>query len=268
MALHIDNPLTVPTPGRPGGGSGLAITALVLAVISLLLCWVPIVNNVVFFLGLVALAFAVPALVLARKGRRSGGGMALASVIVAVLSLVGVLATQAFYVSVIDDVANAVEDSADGVVTPTENEQEEIVEAQEKPLGTSAAVGDEYTVQVDAVDLNVAKVIAAANEFNEPADGQYVLVDLTVQYTGSEEGDPWLDLNAVLVGSDARQYSTSTCSAVVPHSSMDVPTLENGGKSSYQVCFDVPPAALTGAKLFVEESLSLSESRVYWSMPA
>jgi len=119
-------PAAVPQPAAPSKGSGLAITALVLGVVSLLLCWVPIINNAVFVLALIGLAFGLPALLGARKRRRAGGGMALAGVVLLVLSLVGVLASQAFYGKVLDDVSDSVgqatEDAAAGRGVASEDE--------------------------------------------------------------------------------------------------------------------------------------------------
>ncbi|WP_186764306.1 hypothetical protein [Arthrobacter yangruifuii] len=229
-----------------------------------MLCWIPIVNNVVFFLGLIGLGFAIPALIISVKNRSGAKGMSIAALILVVLSLVGVLATQAFYGKVIDDVTGSIEDGADGVVESSENE-EEAAATDALALGTAAQVG-EYSVTVTAVNTDAAEIIMAANQFNEPPVGQYVLVDLAVEYSGDTEGDPWIDLQTKFIGADARQYDRSTCGAVVPNPDMDVPTLEKSGTATYQVCMDVPAEALTDAKIFVEPGFSLSkDDRAYWS---
>src|SRR5687767_2920724 len=101
-----------PQPGT-GGSSGLAISALVLAIIAVLLCWVPIVNNVAAIIALVGLALGIPALVSARRGRRSGMGLAVASVILSAVAFVGVLVTQAFYSSVVDDLTSGSSSAAE-----------------------------------------------------------------------------------------------------------------------------------------------------------
>ncbi len=131
-------------------------------------------------------------------------------------------------------------------------------------LGASAAVG-EYEVTVDAVDLDADAEIAAANQFNDSPVGRYVLVDLTVTYAGAGEGDPWVDLTSSFVGTDARLYANSACTSVTPRPAVDVPTLLSGGTASFQWCMDVPPAAIDGGQLFVEEMFSFTnEGRVYW----
>jgi hypothetical protein len=113
--------------------------------------------------------------------------------------------------------------------------------------------------------LNADDTIASANQFNEPPKGWYVLATIRAKYVGGGEGDPWIDLTVKYVGTDHRQYDESSCDAVVPHESYDQPTLQRGGSANYQVCFDIPPKAIAGGEIFVEDSLSFSdESRVYW----
>src|SRR3954470_3833353 len=107
-------------PPGPLKGSGLAIAALVLGIIAVLLCWVPIVNNFAAILAVVGLALGIPALISARRGKRTGSGLAVASVILSVLALVGVVATQAFYSSVIDDVTDELNNSSQSLTEDAE----------------------------------------------------------------------------------------------------------------------------------------------------
>jgi hypothetical protein len=241
------------------------MTALGVAVAALLLCWIPIVNNVVFFLGIVALILSAIAYRRARQGKAEGRGMAFAAILISVLSLVGVLATQAYYGSVLDDLGEAIESGADS--TPSESDKEESAKAKTLSIGESAKVG-EYTVAVTKVNLKANQVVARTNEFNEPPkNGRYVIATFDVTYDGKEEGDPWLDLASKLVGSDAKQYDSSACEAVVPDAAVDVPTLNGGGQAEYKICYDVPPDAINGGKLFVNESAAFNnDSRVYWAL--
>jgi hypothetical protein len=217
---------------------------------------VPIVNNVAAIIALVGLALGIPALVSARRGRRSGMGLAVASVILSAVAFVGVLVTQAFYSSVVDDLtsgsSSAAETPATEVVAPL-------------ALGQSAELG-EYTVTVDRVIPNADDIVARANEFNSPPDGRYVIVELTVTYNGRQEGDPWLDLSPEFVGTDSRKYDSTTCTAVVPHEASDVPTLLPGGDASYQECMDVPAAAVAGGRVEVSESFSFDDDSAVWAI--
>ncbi len=261
-------------PGAPKG-SGLAISALVVGAVALLLCWVPIVNNVAALLAVVGLALGIPAWVSARRGTRSGSGLAVAGVIVSALALAGVLATQAFYVSVLDDVADeldAVEFTPGDAEAPAEVDPDAGSDPAEAaptapavlPPGQAGQLS-EYTVTVDSVTLNGNDVVAAENPYNDPPTGQYVLVALTVTYNGPDEGDPWLDLSTEFIGTDARKYDTSSCSALIPNEASDVPTLLAGGTASYQVCMDVPPTAVEGGQVEVSESFSWDDASVTWA---
>jgi hypothetical protein len=242
------------------------MTALGVAIAALLLCWIPIVNNVVFFLGVVALILSVIAYRRARKGKAEGRGMAFAAILISVLSVVGVFATQAYYGSVLDDLGEAIEGGTDS--TPSESDKKESAEAQTLAIGESAKVGSEYTVAVTKVNPKANRVVARANEFNEPPkNGRYIVATLDVTYSGKDDGDPWLDLASKFVGSDAKQYDSAACEAVVPDAAVDVPTLNGGGQAKYKICYDVPPDAIDGGKLFVEESAAFDEdSRVYWAI--
>lgn len=156
----------------------MAQTALILAIVSLL-CWIPIVNNLVFFLGLLALVLGIVALV------------------IAVVSLVGVLASQAFHSAMLDGVSNAISHSADGVVDTYAKDQE-TADAEALAVGATGQVGNEYQVTVTAINANAGEAIAAVNVYNEPAKGHYVLIDVSVKYIGAGGGDPWIDLGSSL----------------------------------------------------------------------
>lgn len=261
-------------------GKGLSIAALVLAGVALLLCWVPIVNNVVFFLGLVAVILAIVALIIAIKSQGASRGMAIAALVVGALSMVGVLATQALYSSILGGVRDAISGGGDGASStggapgsnpttqPTDSDAPTPGSAKQPlALGVPANVGGEYQVAVTSVLLNANAEIAAANQFNDPPTGQFVLVKLNVTYMGQEEGTPWIDLSETFVGTDARQYDESACRATVPEQAFSVPTLEKGGSAEFQVCMDVPPGAIDGGKIFIEERMSFRDkSRTYWAI--
>ncbi|WP_146068505.1 MULTISPECIES: hypothetical protein [unclassified Arthrobacter] len=131
------------------------------------------------------------------------------------------------------------------------------------PLGADAEVG-EYTVTVSSVQLDATDAILGFNRFNDPPEGQYVLITLDVVYTGTEEGNPWIDLTTKFVGSDSRQYGESTCMASLDLPAFDVPTLENGGTGQFEVCMDVPAAAIPGKRVLVEDNTSFAGTEASW----
>lgn len=267
--MSVENPFAptpqaqVPTP-KSTAGKGLGIAALVVAIIALLLSWVPTINNFAAFLGFVALVLGIVSLVLASK-RNGSKGLGIASSVIAIVAMVLVFVTQSVYSKALDSVSAAIEDAADGEVAAPAKVIEQVAdEAQVLKLGEATAVG-EYSVNVSSVNLDAGNAIAKASQFNDKAEGQYVLVDLSIVYNGVEEGDAWIDLSPELVGADARIYSTTSATAVVPKPAMDVPTLTKGGKGSYQVVFDVPAEAITDAKIRVTETISFDDESGLWS---
>jgi hypothetical protein len=265
-------PLQPPVPPRKG--SGLAIASMVLGIIALLLSWVPIVNNLAAVLAVVGLGLGIPALLRARRGTAGGKGLAITGLVTSAVALVLVVVTQFFYASVIDEVERSLEEemgsaSADAVapeVAEPVTEEEPAVAADAVPLGVPAQVGD-YQVTVDAVQVDGNAAVAAANEFNEAPAGQYVITQLTVTYTGSDEGMPGWDLSAVFHGTDARQYSDAECMAVLEDDAMDAPTLNPGGTDTFEFCMDVPPSAIPGGQLSVEPTMSFDDDeRVFYAV--
>ena len=94
---------TVPPQGQFGVAtvvkplSPLAITALVLGIISLLLFWVPALHNLILILALIATVVAIFAVVQTRPDTtHRGSGMAITSLVISTLTIV-VLGGQAMY---------------------------------------------------------------------------------------------------------------------------------------------------------------------------
>ena len=95
---------TVPPQGQFGVApvvkplSPLAITALVLGIISLLLFWVPALHNLILILALIATVVAILAVVQTRPdATHRGSSMAIASLVISTLTIAAVLGGQAMY---------------------------------------------------------------------------------------------------------------------------------------------------------------------------
>ena len=102
--------------------SGLAIAGLVVAGVALLTSFVPIVNNAAFVLALVAAVLAIVGIVKTGAGKRRGRGMAVAGLVIAVLSVVIVLVTYSnMAVGQAVDLDNGLSVSVDSVQTGLAN---------------------------------------------------------------------------------------------------------------------------------------------------
>ncbi|MFV0458131.1 MAG: DUF4190 domain-containing protein [Actinomycetales bacterium] len=258
-------------PVPPAGRKGMAIASLVLGILALLGSWIPLLNfgSILFaivgaILGIVALA------------RHLGGrGMAIAGVILSVISLIVAVLFVFLWGSAFNSVSEAIDsatvysstDQADGSEATTDTPAEDIPatgSSAAMALGETGTVG-EYTVTVTGVTENANALVQEANEFNDPPTGQYVVLDTTVTYNGTEDGTPWLDLTWTFQGTDARNYSEASCS-LGDVDAMQQPDLRQGGSTSYSVCFDAPAEAIAGGTIVAEETLSFSDETISWKL--
>lgn len=177
-------------PGAPGGGKGFAVTALVLALVALVLSWVPIVNNVAAVLAVVGLVFGVVALVGALRKARPGKAMAISAIAVAVVAVVVVIVTQIAYARVIDDVVDDLNDSV------AELEQDTgAADADGDPAAADEAAPDAAATAQDLVVLDVA---FGQNAY-DPTTWWYVAV---VDNPNPEHVFPFAGFTAEAVGAD------------------------------------------------------------------
>ncbi|WP_166846057.1 DUF4190 domain-containing protein [Isoptericola sp. BMS4] len=252
-----------PAPGTPPAprGNGLAVAGFVVALVALALSLVPIVNNGAFVLALVGLVLAIVGLVKARR-RAPRQGLAVAGIVLAVLAGAAVLASQAFYGSVLDDVADSLDDTpvstgddapdekAADTAEPATTDEDVAADPEPAEQGTrdnpftfADTVGnDDWTVDLGK-PTEAWDTVRAENEFNEapPAGMEYWIVPVDATYTGAESGTPWVDLTVQFVGDDNVTYSDSC--GVIPDDLMDVGELYEGGSASGNVCVTVPAGA-------------------------
>ena len=74
--------------------STAAIVGLVLGILAIVTSWIPIVNNLSFMVGAIGLVFSIVGVVGTVRGTKGGKGLAIAALVVNVLSLVIVLGLQ------------------------------------------------------------------------------------------------------------------------------------------------------------------------------
>ena len=74
--------------------SAAAIVGLVLGILAIVTSWIPIVNNLSFMIGAIGLVFSIVGVVGTVRGSKGGKGLAIAALVVNVLSLVIVLGLQ------------------------------------------------------------------------------------------------------------------------------------------------------------------------------
>ena len=125
--------------------SASAIVGLVLGIIALLTSFLPIVNNLSFFLAIIGLVFAIVGLVGALRGKKSGRGMAIASVVVNAAAVAIVLGTQSMYAAAINDATASLTDSTISATTAS---------TYKYSITDEEISGDDYSTRITGVLTN------------------------------------------------------------------------------------------------------------------
>lgn len=151
-----------------------------------------------------------------------------------------------------DDAETGGEGTYDGDSDAPEASDEEQPEAAPDPstIGDTVEVGD-WSVTVVGVSANADPAIKKANQFNDSAQGHYVLVDFEATYNGDERTADASELTWTFTTSDADVLSEA--SAVTPKDSEAASTqVRSGGTVRGDAVFDVDPAVYSGGLLSVE----------------
>lgn len=179
----------------PKRNSALTIVGLVLAIIALTTSWVPIINNIAFALGAAAFIMGVMGIVSAKKGKTANGKMAIAVVVVAVISCALVLQTQSHYAKVLDDASNKFNKSMDN--STGKNTEELQKTSLDVKLGKLVVKRDKYftetklpvtlknktqekasfSVRIEAVDVSGKRITDDTIYANDLGAGQSVDMD-------------------------------------------------------------------------------------------
>lgn len=148
---------------------------------------------------------------------------------------------------------------------------DELIQQPAASAGEGVQVGD-YTVTLTEVDREAsAEVLERDPSAGEPTHG-YVLFEFGVVYNGSSSttstGRPDLDFTPKFIGSDERLHSVLNCSMDFGVSSSDRPRLAPGESGIYEICFDLPEAALAeDSRVGLRMILADHNEDVYWRLP-
>lgn len=173
----MDQPTQQPTQST--STSGMAIAALVLGILAILTSFLPIINNGSFFLAALGLIFAIVGFVGIRKGKKKGNGIAIAGIVLNVISIIVVLATQSMYSAAIDSATNGPEAS----VTVEAESDDSTASTSAADSTTDLAVGTSITTEGGLV-VSVDAVQTGLKNYNgDPITG----ITVTYANNGSKE---------------------------------------------------------------------------------
>lgn len=107
-------------------------------------------------------------------------------------------------------------------------------------VGTFSSGQDSIEVTVEAATWDANEIVAGENPFNDPpADGMvYVIVPLTVTYSGPDSMLPWLDVDVTYLAPNGRSYEQAY--AVIPDDLRDVADIYDGGSATGNIIFELP----------------------------
>lgn len=123
-------------PPIPQSKSGMAIAGFVLGIIALLTSFLPIINNFSFFLAILGMIFGIVGMVGISKGKKSGKGLAIAAIVICVVSGVVVLGTQSMYSAALDSATSSATTTSTSTSSVTNTES---TSASDSASGTSSA---------------------------------------------------------------------------------------------------------------------------------
>lgn len=165
MVDQNQNPNYMPKPK-----SICAIIALVVGILALITSFLPIINNGSFILALVGLVLAIIGLVGTLRGKKSGKGIAVASLIIAVVSIIVVLGTQSMYSAAIDE---ATDTSIDVATTDSSTSDE-------------SAQSADYTIADEQLDTSNQYSPMITGTFTNNSDEDLSTVSITYNLYDAE----------------------------------------------------------------------------------
>ena len=166
----------------------MGIVGLVLGCIAALTSFLPIINNASFFIALLGIVFAIIGLVSTSRGKKGGKGIAIAGLVLCILSIVIVLVTQSMY-------AAAIEEAFGGGSSASAPAAEQTQDSEVREAGSGApeqeeeAAASAYEVSIDeaytTTDYEGKSVIVVTyswvNNSDKPASAYVTLSDKAFQ---------------------------------------------------------------------------------------
>lgn len=172
----------------PKQTSGLAIAGLVLAILAAATSFLPIINNLSFFIALIGAALALVAYLGARRGKHTATGMSLAGLIVSIVSIAIVLVTQAAYSAALSSVADSLKtDDTPVATTETPSPADTAAPAEDTPAPSEETPAPAEETPAEPAP---AEEPPAEQDLSALAVGQAVTYDsgLSVSVVGVERG--------------------------------------------------------------------------------
>lgn len=245
----------------PAPSSTTAATRNVVGLVSIILAVVGFALAIIPFLGIVGWPLLVAALVLGIVGLTRKGQTKTTSIAGLVLSVLAMILAPIIAIAILAGSAGSTDSaiSDDGDVPATVDEQPapespaaESEEAEEPaveepasdtatPLGTAADV-DGMSITVTGVEAGIANV--GSDTFGEAAQGQFVLVHVSVSNTGTKP-DSFNSMAVTVFDDQGREFSAnSTAALYLDDGSVFFEDVNPGNTLNGTIVFDLPAGAV------------------------
>lgn len=154
--------------------SGLATAGLVLGIIAICTSFIPIINNISFFIGIIAVIFGIISLV-----KKKGSGKAIAALILGIFAIIITLVIQ-------DSFNKAIDDASKDFDKATGNNTEEVLKNDaDVKLGNFKIKKDEYGIEDTKLTVTLTNKTSQTKSFSvkvEAKDSNGVRIDTDDAY--------------------------------------------------------------------------------------
>lgn len=139
--------------------SVMAIVGLILAIFALITCWIPFLNNLTIIPVVLGLVLGIVAIFCTGKNKKKKGrGIAIAAVIISVISFAGIMATQSAYVDALNGPnASSVEKADSGSSSASSSDSSNKAESSSDSDASNLKIGDTVTLE-DGLKVKVSQV--------------------------------------------------------------------------------------------------------------
>lgn len=229
--------------------SGMAIAGLVLGIIAIATSFLPIINNLSFFLALIGGLLSAIALFGAMRGKHTAKGMSIAGVVLAIVSVVIVLATQSAYSAALKAASDELTSGSKPVATTDGGEQAAEPKEEAKEEAPAESPKEEEAPKSDDADyahMAVGQSVTLANGvtvcFNEVEQGlvnydDSLITRVNVTYTNG--GDKNASFNPFdWKGEDANGAQRSYAFFTDGTNELSSGTLSPGGTATGNIYFE------------------------------
>lgn len=144
--------------------SGMAIASLVLGIVAAATSFLPFINNLSFPLAVLAVIFGIVGIIGVARGKRSGRGLAIAGIVVAVVAGAVTLSAQAFYAAAIDHAVNEADASLDRMSGDATDQV--LAEEVDVQIGAFSATEGSYGLVSTALPVTLTNKSDETSTFN------------------------------------------------------------------------------------------------------